>query len=370
MRIGVIDDQLAENFVLGFKSVQKYEINKGKVESVTDNKKNCSMTHGTSCCAVLNSYLNHPDRHFLLYIDIMKDNQLDMGAFIVALEFCLNSRIDILCLSIGTTMLSNAGKIYPIIKKLSEDGVFIIAASSNANLVTYPAAFGEVLGTKALTDDCFTSQKMYYILENDLGVNVGIKTEKDSGNSFSSPLILAKLLNMVQDKIVNIPREMIYKVINKEIKYATQKQTKAIEYELLPKDNEPVPVVIIEREEVENYHFMEKVMQYLFEIFNYESVCVVENEKRNCTFRFINFNSDTFHKQLQNRFNRDVDVLFLSISDTNSIFKSMDILEDLYIKISRTKTILSASKYGTKHYGVVDYKTICSDIVRLLTERD
>lgn len=370
MKIGVIDDYLAENIVLGFESIQRYEIHNGKVKNVTESKKNCGVTHGTSCCAILNNYLNHPDRHSLLHIDIMKNNQLDIRNFVVALKFCLNKQIDVLCLSIGTTILSNASKIYPTIKKLCERGVFTIAASSNTNLVTYPAAFEEVVGVVALTSDGFDFQKMYYIPKNDLGVNLGIVTGYGDSNSFSSPLTLAKLLNMVQDEVVHSSREMLYKVVKRKIKYTTQKEKEVIEQELLSKDNEPVPIVIVEREETGNNNFMEKIMQYLSEIYNYESICVIENDDKNFSFRFIKFNDNLFYKQLQNRFNSDVDILFFSSTITNSSLKDMNISEDLYLKVSKTKTILSTNKHQIKRSGVAGYKTICDDIVLLLSEGD
>lgn len=367
MRIGVIDDYLAENVVSRFERIQRYKVHKGKVKNVIENRMNYGITHGTSCCSILNNYIDHPGKYSLVHIDIMNNNQLDIRNFIAALTFCLNNQVDILCLSIGTTILSNANKIYPVIKRLSEKGVFIIAASSNANLVTYPAAFEEVMGVVALTTDVFAFQTMYHIPENDLGMNLGIVTGRGGSNSFSSPLILAKLLNMMPNKVVNSPREMLYKIINKEIKYTTRKQREAIEQELLPKDNEPVPIVIVEREETRNNDYMEKIMQCLSEVYNYESICVIENGNRNFSFRFIKFNSEIFHKQLKNRFNSDVDILFLSSAVTNSSLKNMNISEDLYVKVSKTKTILSTSKHQIKHYGAAHYKTVCSDIVLLLS---
>lgn len=365
MRIGIIDDSLADNSEkIKFASVQVYEVSNGSIKENAVNRKSDGMTHGTVCYNILNEYTNYLEGHSLLYINIMNDRQLDIDDFILAMEFCLNSKIDILCLSIGTTMPSTAGKIYSVIKKLSEKGVFIIAASSNSNLVTYPAVFKEVLGVMALPHKFFSSRTMYCIPDNDLGINIGMVTEKVRSNSFSSPMILAKLLNKLQNEISS--KEIIYNVINKETRFATQKQLWIIEQELLPKDNEPVPIVIVEKENTESYVFMEKIMQCLYETYNYESVSVIESDNISPSFRFIKFNATTFNTQLQNRFNTDIDILFITSTIRNNIVQNEIISEDLYIKLSNTTTMLSAGEHSIKYYSAVDEVVICRSIVLLL----
>lgn len=361
MKIGVIDDSLAGNVVFNFANIQRYEIHNGKVMSVENDNENCEMTHSTSCCIVLHDYIIHPEMYSLLHINIMQEHQLKMDDFIVAMKFFLDKQINILCLSIGTTILSDAVRMYPIIKKLSEQNVLIIAASSNANLITFPAAYVEVLGTITLPSEYFATQKLYGIPKNDLEINVGVGM--DRSNSYSSPLVVAQLLNMGNNESVVNSREELYNILSNAIECISQKQFDVIERELLPQDNEQVPIVIIDSEDG-GYTFADKIMENLAGMYNYESACIIDSVNKNTNFRFVEFNAEKFYKQYQNRFNRDIDILFV----LSNILGNINMSQDLYIKANKIRTMLFTSKACIKYCCDMDVRSICGDIVELLKE--
>lgn len=361
MKIGVIDGVLVKNKITKFANVIKYGIFNGKVENIKDEKISYNMTHSTSCCVTLQNFLRNPSKHSLLHINIIKNCQLDIENFIIAIRFLADKRIDILCLSIGTTRISNADRIYSAIKELNDKGVFIISASSNANLVTYPAAFEEVVGSVTLPKNVGVPLSLYNIPKNGLGIDIGITTERFLSNSYSSPMILAQLLNVMEDEF-NV-KEGFTKIISRELKCPKKSQLNLIKSSLFLIGNDPLPIIIIEKEKGESYDVMKKIMMYLADFYNYESVCVLEDNSKYNSFQFINFSANILHDQLRNKFNRDIDLLFLSSGFLNDVLNEIYLTDNTYIKISRTKITLCLGEYHKIYHNNINERIICNDIV-------
>ena len=249
MKIGIIDDSLDNNVMLDFSQIHKYKITKCQVKTVCQTNDIVNSTHSTLCCKILNDNLRNPKNHVLIHVDIMNKNQLDINDFIIALEFLFSNQIDVLCLSIGTTILSKQKEIYPLIKKMYDSGITIIAASSNANLITMPAAFQEVIGTIALPVEHFCCQKIYAIPDNDLHVDCGTVLDSNIGNSFSAPRVLANLLNKVdalcEESSFSCSRNLINQFLAQG-ETCNDRQINVLSEALLPKKIINPPIILIE----------------------------------------------------------------------------------------------------------------------------
>ena len=108
---------------------------------------------------------------------------------------------------------------------------------------------------------------------------------------------------------------------------------------------------------------MKKIMMYLADFYNYESVCVLEDNSKYNSFQFINFSANILHDQLRNKFNRDIDLLFLSSGFLNDVLNEIYLTDNTYIKISRTKITLCLGEYHKIYHNNINERIICNDIV-------
>lgn len=321
MKIALIDDKLTLKSSPRFANVYRYEIVNGIIKRASSNKGEKS-THATLCYDILNQNLTYAERHELLHIDIAKNNELNINDFLIALKFLCVQNIDILCLSIGTTIFSHANKIYDAIKEIIANGTLIIAANSNNNLCTFPAFFSEVIGVISLPKLYFEYNVFYGIPSNDLNVNIGMVQKYQNGNSFIAPQVLVYLINQMDNISDHLLSKDLQMIFMKNVKKLSGNKKEIIRKLLTPKLQTDIFIIVI-LYKPNFYTFVEKVMEELSITYYYESSCIIDClEESYRGFRFILFNKNEIEEQIQNHFHRDIDLLFLFMKDVDVNFLS------------------------------------------------
>lgn len=368
MKIGMIDDALDDNAVLNFAKVERFRIKQCKVEVIRGGEIKASPTHAAKCCNILIGCIEKPENHTLVHVDIMNNGQLNIQDFLKALELLIKQKIDILCLSIGTTILSWEKAIYPLIKEMYNRGIFIVAASSNVNFITIPAAFKEVIGTISLPVDYFLRDRIYALSKNELEINYGIVTEPNEGNSFSAPLILAGLLNIVDEYYsgnnISNARDIISKILDSTLR-CTKIQWNILTPILLPPNKVDMPIVIIKSDDVMIYS---DIANCLMEEWRYESICVIDDKYLIDEFRFIRPNGSDLKKKFEISFQRNADVILMDSKFIPEVLSVIDILGCCQVSVAGNNMKLSIGDFVVKYYEKQNIKILCKDIVWLLTE--
>ena len=158
------------------------------------------------------------------------------------LEICKKMKVDIINLSLGSTMFYDRDIILRIVNELYNLGIIIIAAVNNNLKLTYPASFSNVICVKA--NKLLEKNQIEKVSSNFLGVDFEVfsnyrmesshlgKFWIGNHNSYSAPIVTALVANIYRavggikgDKI-----EIIKKKIYDEIKIS--KEEINIYYEL------------------------------------------------------------------------------------------------------------------------------------------
>jgi hypothetical protein len=187
----------------------------GGIIAIKDNKVISSsslledtLTHATLCTKI---FLENVSGYFeLFFINILDDHTLktDTNSFLTALSWCLENKIDLINLSIGTTSLVDVSHLSFKINELVENGTVIVSASSNNNKMTFPASFDNVIGVKALKSKLKQTGFIYVEKSIDrIEVNCYVKNEiieyNDKfyniycSNSYAAPFISAKICDFL-----------------------------------------------------------------------------------------------------------------------------------------------------------------------------
>lgn len=90
-------------------------------------------------------FKNFPDSEIYSLRILDENGKGEIECLKPALEWCLESGINVVNLSLGTTHFKDKTGIRKIINYYANQGICIIAATSNSKYVTYPASFSNVL---------------------------------------------------------------------------------------------------------------------------------------------------------------------------------------------------------------------------------
>lgn len=168
---------------------------------------NKDLTHVTLCFKIFCSIIN--TNCSIYFINIFNNNseKTNINNLIIALKWCLENKIDVINLSIGTTTLSDVSKLYSCISKLLKENIIIIAANSNSNKMTFPASFDNIISVKATSNKlgegyCYNDGRIdkvnieCYVQEESILFNNKFY-KIHSSNSYAVPIIAAKVCNYI-----------------------------------------------------------------------------------------------------------------------------------------------------------------------------
>lgn len=146
--IAIIDDGLNYNR-LGLKCPYiEYEIIDGvisRIESLHQDRE----SHGLICAKIIETHID--DDFLLVSIRVKKDDKTGgkISDLITAILFCINIKVDIISISLGTCDCYKKSKLHKTVKQAMNKGIILVAAVSNDGEKTYPALFKEVIAVKA-----------------------------------------------------------------------------------------------------------------------------------------------------------------------------------------------------------------------------
>lgn len=222
MKVAFIDDGINLNFIQPNKKCvhikETYAVINNKV--VPDNIKYNDITHSSICVNIFISEVNSEcDIYFIKILD-KKTLKGNIYALAEALDWCLYNHIDVINLSLGTTNIKEAGLLQKSVEKLVNSHVVIVAAASNSSLLTYPAAFNNIIGVKALNsiNKLHPSDCILYKVPRKQYVYNGKKIVIGEYNSFAAPAITAKACDCINNGISAAEDIKRYLIKNKIVK--------------------------------------------------------------------------------------------------------------------------------------------------------
>lgn len=164
--------------------------------------------HGTTCARIIAKYA--PDAEFCS-LRIFHNEKLRTSCtqLVAALKWCLNVRIPLIHMSVGSSLLSDYQKIRSITAKILHQRQVLVAARSNNQPYSIPACLSGVLGV--LADDRYIDDE-YKIVFSDSGqptiqasswhklfsLAAG-ETTTQITNSYAAPTVTAKVHNLLSN---------------------------------------------------------------------------------------------------------------------------------------------------------------------------
>jgi len=160
-------------------------------------------SHGTACAQIIKHYAPGAVIGSIKILD-SKTHSGFVESLEAAVEWCLTNDVSLVNLSLGSTKSRDHKALKKIVDFSYDNGLIIVAASSNKDVVSYPASFANVIGVSldsALTED------LYYIVQPDIrGIDVYASSNHSSlelksisgyGNSYAAPVVTAKVYDIM-----------------------------------------------------------------------------------------------------------------------------------------------------------------------------
>lgn len=183
--------------------------------------------HGTAVSSIIHNYSPKSKKLVINFYELT--NELDEDCLIQVLEFVYeNISGRVLNISHGIEYCDNVDLFHGVCKKLVEKGFIIVAALGNDGVISYPAAFPEVIGVA--TDKYITNYLEYIYFDNDdvlniagFGINQRLPWKGNdeykivSGSSFTCAYFSAVIANLC------IERDMSLKDIKTYLKNNAKK---------------------------------------------------------------------------------------------------------------------------------------------------
>jgi hypothetical protein len=210
MLIALIDD--------GINAVPYPEINLKYDLTVEDNgtikERIASETiltdHGTTCARIIAKYA--PSAEFCSLRIFHKEKlRTSCDQFVSALEWCLNSRIPLIHMSVGSSLLSDYQKIRPIVARILSQHQILVAAHSNNASYSIPACLGGVIGVTADSQLINDEYKVLFSTSGQATIQAssnhkllsssGTQITTQISNSFAAPTITANVHNLLSGHV-------------------------------------------------------------------------------------------------------------------------------------------------------------------------
>ncbi|MDD3415188.1 MAG: S8 family serine peptidase [Lachnospiraceae bacterium] len=181
--------------------------------------------HGSKCALIIEEFC---PRCELVSVKILGNNGKGLiNKLKPALEWCIQEKIRLINLSLGTIHFSDKTKIQRIINEYSNRGIIIIAATSNTGYITYPASFSNVIGV-ACGENFVHDMTMKFERGIDFVVSTNYKIKNihsnlkiENTNSYAAPYITALAGNLLSENnelnFLELKRK-IYEIYNDKSK--------------------------------------------------------------------------------------------------------------------------------------------------------
>lgn len=319
MLVALIDDKINLNYIKHIDKISIYHIVDNVIVELKENVIEGNITHSTICMAILETLIQ--DIHFL-HIQIIDDYNKGgyIGDLISALNFCADKNVGLISLSIGTTKLSDSIYLNPVIKKISDMGVIIVAAHSNKGFLTLPAMLPEVIGVIADVTGKFSDSEICMLDNNEFGIDLisaysqTNKLEfrrKYLGNSFVVPVVTAFICNMIRagtaQNVKAIKSTLKNILANFNDSYLEHFWN--CNHELL----EPTPYILLNLNKNHEFTYTSviELLNYLSFTYRTEALCITDSKKDDIRVHNIYNKYEKLQKKIDNNFYANIDLVFV-----------------------------------------------------------
>ncbi|MCE3200484.1 S8 family serine peptidase [Paenibacillus sonchi] len=201
IKAALIDDGIDSNSNIFGANISYLALQNGLMIPIEIDTTTAMVTHGSICSLIFTFYSNKED-YDLYSLKIIEPSRqkTSITNMLVALDWCLDNDIVLVCMSIGTTQYNDFFEVQQKIDELTSRGVIIIAACSNSNNITFPASAQNVIGVRCdhmgllneneflfMDNDIANINIISSAIYNQLSSIIGFDIPK--GNSFAAPYI-------------------------------------------------------------------------------------------------------------------------------------------------------------------------------------
>lgn len=207
-KVAFIDDGISYPFSKRFNNIKTTYLEVTKACQVVNKKHKTFhyvLNHATICFLLYANALPH-EFFEIISIKIIEKHEktCDINKLITALKWCLENQVNVISLSIGSTYYRDFEQIDNLLKNLALKNIIIVAAFSNSNMITFPAASPYAIGVRSDSTNTLPSGG-YMVLENGISnteiimahditnfTPKNISSDVMNGfNSFATPIIAA-----------------------------------------------------------------------------------------------------------------------------------------------------------------------------------
>ena len=226
MLIALIDDGIDNNLYPEIHMKHDLSVEENEVK-LRDPGDRILTDHGTTCARIITKYA--PDSE-LCSLRIFNKEKLTSSCrkLITGLQWCLNSKIPIIHMSIGSSYLSDHRKIRPLIGKiLSQNQVVVAAYSNSKEYSSTPACIRGVFGVIA---DPNLKDNLYYFpselserrtihasSQHTLTSLSGIVIITQNTNSYAAPTLTSHIHNLLNNYApLSLTAKQVYMLLSKK----------------------------------------------------------------------------------------------------------------------------------------------------------
>lgn len=201
-KIALIDDNLCVDTLPPARILQKYSIQGGIISLLPLPEPQHNGPE--SVCAQILERMASDYSLVTIQIQHIPSAPVEIQDLIPALETCLCLGVDIVGMSLCSTRLSDAARLHPYIRRLTQNGVYIVAPLSHSGHVSVPASLSEVFGVQSDQSQSLDPGEFLWDPHQPLGAQIvanhnfswidGSYSEKDS-NSLGVPVFIAAMNN-------------------------------------------------------------------------------------------------------------------------------------------------------------------------------
>jgi hypothetical protein len=229
VHIAILDDGVNEKYFDSISLANNLIVTKDlKIEKRADYNP-YNISHGTICAGIIKKYNNNIS---ISSIKILNDRGLgNRKKLIKALDWCIDNNIKIINLSLGSSSVRDINELRYIVDKAYKEGIIIIAANHNRNIMTYPASFYNVIGVKCDRKEILNIGEYIYNHQRVDGIEITACSKHylinylnnsygtENVNSYAAPMITGIVSKIVQENptvsLTNVKKILSSNAINK-----------------------------------------------------------------------------------------------------------------------------------------------------------
>lgn len=337
MRVAFIDDQVNSSIIRECSNVKHIKnLVYDHDRFVRRNVKIYGLSHSTLCCKIFCDCLSLSNEIELVFLDILDNKTLkgNIKLLIKAITWCIQNKIDLINLSLGTTDWNDYISLKRCIDYASKNNVVVVSALSNKGFMTFPAFFSNTISVvsknqKNKTFGSGVSDISCLVEEKKIVYDGFVKVIKNY-NSYAAPIVSARVYQYMLNGIRDVCK--LKKMLKSEFDEIGSYGKQNYEYQK--------PIIYYAHNKIEDIEYIKENIRKIIIFFKdkgYEGGCVSDILCTDMTmftinckeFKDINVSTKDFFPFLTNYL--DVDFIILNYIESRINF---DIMKNINILIS------------------------------------